>query len=60
MDTHQIIKKLGFANVSDFMYNSMNNSIRKYYNFNGDVNWYNPNIDYFTNYHHNQVKFNNK
>ena len=60
MDTHQIIKKLGFANVSDFMYNSMNNSIRKYYNFNGDVNWYNPNIDYFTNYHHHQVKFNNK
>ncbi len=59
MDTSEIIKKLGSSNVSDFMFNSMNNSIRKYYNFNGDVNWYNPNIDYFTKYHHNTVKLNN-
>ena len=59
MNTSDIIKKLGTANVSDFMYNSMGNSIRKYYNFNGDINWYNPNIDYFTKYHHNETRLNN-
>jgi len=60
MNTSDIIKKLGTANVSDFMYNSMGNSIRKYYNFNGDINWYNPNIDYFTKYHHNTKRLNNR
>ena len=60
MDTKDIIKKLGCSQVSNFMYNSINSSIRKYYNFNGDVNWYNPNIDYFTHYHHSLSKLNNR
>ena len=60
MSQQHLNLNLGTSSVNDFIYNSNNSSIRKYYNFNGDISFYNPNLDYFTSYFNSNIQFNNK
>ena len=50
---------LGLSLINDFTYNSMNDSMKKFYNVNGDISLFNPYITLFTNYEKNH-HFNNK
>lgn len=60
MSTELSKLNLGLSKVNDFIYNSNNLSIRKYYNFNGNINYYSPNFNLFTNYFNDNLQFNNK
>ena len=50
---------LGLSLINDFTYNSVNDSMKKFYNVNGDISLFNPYITLFTNYEKNH-HFNNK
>ena len=56
----EIYKKLGISKVNKFMYNSLNDSIKKNYKIDNDISFYNPNLILFTNYFKQEITLNYK
>ena len=53
------LSNLGLSNINKFTYDSINESIRKFYNINGNISTFNPYFRLFSNYEKNYL-FNHK
>ena len=54
------LNKLGLCKINDFIYNSVNDSIKNFYSINNDIIIYNIYINHLANYYKKNYQFNNK
>ena len=56
---NNIYNKLNRRKVSQKEYENVNNTIKEHYKINGNISYYNPNLNMFTNYFNSDIAFNN-